>query len=128
MKNKKGFTMAELLAVIAILGLLLLVGFSVLINVLDQLREQTYQLQLSEIKDATRTYIAENSGKIEALWTVGTPYKITLRTLNKAGNIELPIKNPKTNQDFVPEGVEITITKLENGTHKIDINVKLTDE
>jgi len=121
--KKNAFTMVELLAVIAILGILFLLGFATLTSVLDKSKEQAYQLQLKEMKDATMSFIAENSGKISELWTVGTPYKITLKTLHERGFIELPIRNARTDKNFVPEDVEIIITKLENGTYDIDIQI-----
>ena len=49
MRNKKGLTLVELLAVVVILGLIAIVTLSVVSNVIQKQQEKTYYSQLNQL-------------------------------------------------------------------------------
>ena len=54
--NKKGFTLMELLAVIALIGILGSVGFGVYTNVLNRSRQKVYESKVSQIETAAANF------------------------------------------------------------------------
>jgi len=120
--KKNGFTMVELIASIGILSILFAIGSYALINSINKSKEEAYEVQISQLKDAVYNFIADQSGKIEQLDTPGQSYTITLQTLNDHGFIELPVTNPRHGEAFDPELLFFKITKQANSTYKIEIS------
>lgn len=118
MKNKKGFTMIEILAVITILGVIALIIIPISLGVIDYSKQNMYDNQIGEIKNAAIMYVAENSSSNEELHTVGVEHIITLQELSDLGFIDLPIKNPKSGKNFEAECLNIKITRQVNNTFK----------
>lgn len=54
--NKKGFTLVELLAVIVVLGIIALIGFSSMNAVFDSTRKSTAASNASALKTAAKNY------------------------------------------------------------------------
>jgi len=65
MKSKKGFTLIELVIVIAILGVLAAVAITMFPKLSDSSREKADKTRATQIKNAIATYIAE-SGETDA--------------------------------------------------------------
>ena len=84
--KKKGFTLAELLGVITLLGLLALIVIPIVDKTLKEGKDDLYESQIK----------------------IGTGY-VTLSTLQDSGYLDEEIKNPKTGKSF--EGsLQIKIT------------------
>jgi len=66
MKNKKGFTLVELLAVIVILGIILSITTITVINTINKSQNESNQISDDLIKKAAELYISENSYKIKS--------------------------------------------------------------
>jgi len=62
--EKKGFTLVELLAVIAVLSLVLGLVVFIAINVIDNAREKSYRVTIENIENEVSTYLYENSGRL----------------------------------------------------------------
>lgn len=62
--NNKGFTIIELLAVIIILGILLALVTTAVLNISTRIREKSYNNLVSEINDAAENYATDTNKKI----------------------------------------------------------------
>lgn len=62
LKNKKGFTLVELMVVVAILGILVAVAVPVYSNVTDNAKKKTCESNIATIKSAVAVYQAGNNG------------------------------------------------------------------
>ena len=62
--NKKGFTLTELITVIAIIGLILLITIPVYTGVMNNNKEENYKIYVETVEKAVLTYadIEENDG------------------------------------------------------------------
>lgn len=86
--NKRGYTMIELLAVIAIIGLLFTIGIATYTWIIERANNTVYESYVDGMHEAAITYIMEN----------GQTNKITLSELLASKKIDY-INNPKNNND-----------------------------
>lgn len=112
MKNKKGFTLVELLGAITILGILALIAMPTIDAIITKNREKVYNTQIETIKNGLKTWgdgnalaLPENSGEY---------LMINLGILKKAGFVDEDIKDPTTDACFSNDAV-LTITKVGSG-------------
>lgn len=96
--NKKGFTLVELLGVVAILAMLGLVIVPVISNVLSDNKEKLYDVQINNIKSGASSFVAENIFDINI--SSGDSVGITLGDLKNLGYIDEDIKDPITRNNF----------------------------
>lgn len=82
MRNKKGFTLVELLAVIVILGILAAVAILSISNILDNARKDTYVANANAAIGAFRTEYMMNAGTNEDFVKVGTTTYMTVTNIN----------------------------------------------
>ncbi len=96
MKNKKGFTLMELLAVIIILGVLMTLGVVSVQKYLDQARNASYDDFERTLKASTTNYLIEHTGEIP---TIGSTFRINATDLINNGYLKT-LKDPdKPNSD-----------------------------
>lgn len=109
MKNNKGLTLVELIAVLVVL---VIVGLIVVPNIFDQIteyREQMYQDQVSIIEDAARSWSSDHTELLPNL--IGHTYNVTVEQLQQGGYLDSDFKSTKTKQPFPPTSyVEIRCT------------------
>ena len=117
---KKGFTLAELLGVIIILGAVLLIITATFSNILKQSEEDLYNDQINSIKLALESWMSDNQKP-----NVGEKVKLSLSQLKEAGLIDLEIKNPKTKELF-PNDMVLEIIN-NDGIIEYDVNVNGTN-
>lgn len=117
---KKGFTLAELLGVIIILGAVLLIITATFSNILKQSEEDLYNDQINSIKLALESWMSDNQKP-----NVGEKVKLSLSQLKEAGLIDLEIKNPKTKELF-PNDMVLEIFNNE-GIIEYNVNVSGTN-
>ena len=119
--KKNGFTLIEILAVIIILGVVGLIVMPVVTSSLKESKDELYNVQISNIKEAAKTWAADN------IYTLPTEINksviVTLGTLQTEGYIDAGIKNPKTNEEF---NVEETCVKVLYNGKKYTYSVLLT--
>ncbi|QWB99743.1 type II secretion system GspH family protein [Mycoplasmatota bacterium] len=83
LKNRKGVTLVEVLAVIVILGIIAAIAVPTIGNLIENQRENAAESQWANIEDAARLYAIENSGTLTEN-TEGVAF-----TLDEVTNIDL---------------------------------------
>lgn len=118
MKNKKGFTLVEVLGVITILAALALIAVPTVDNIITKNREKMYQAQITTIKNSLKTW---GDAYTEYLPEDGEDaLVINLGTLKVMGFIDEDIKNPNTNLCFSND-MSLSISAVKQGyTYNID--------
>ena len=111
MRNR-GFTLVELLAVVAILAMLELIIVPVINNVLNDNKAKLYNLQIQNIEDGARGYVSDRVFSIDI--SVGSSKGITLGTLKQQGYVENDIVNPLTKERF-SDNMVIIISNTSTG-------------
>lgn len=106
---KKGFTLVELLGVIALLGILSIVIIPKVGESLANTKETALKTQEEQIKRATSDFLVENIDLLEDNKTI----TIKLGTLKQKGYIPISIKNPKTKKELSNEST-ISVTRTNN--------------
>lgn len=100
--NKKGFTLTELITVIAIIGLILLITIPVYTGVMNNNKEEKYKIYVETVEKAALTY-----ADIELPSTVESAF-VSLNYLKDYGYL-------KDSSDVnVDDNTSITITKVNN--------------
>lgn len=96
--KRNGFTLIEVLTVIIILGVIGLIVMPVVTNSLKESKDDLYEVQISNIREASKTWAADN------IYTLPTETNgsviVTLETLQSEGYIDEGTKNPKTDELF----------------------------
>lgn len=104
----KGFTLAELIAVIVILSLISLITIPAISKTLKDNKKTLCKNQLEQILITARSYGAENIFSLPQ--ADGGTKTITLQTLISEGFIDGDIENPLTKDNFDTD-MEIKIVK-----------------
>ena len=94
--NKKAFTLAEILGVIVVIGLLLVIIAPTIINRINSKEENVEEAANKIIFDAASQYITENREHFPQ----GKKYCIKLTDLIEAGKLASPVKDVKTGKDM----------------------------
>lgn len=95
---KKGFTLVELIAVVAILGLIAIIVYPSIGTVIRTSRESAYEDQKQIIIKAAKTW-GTKTENVNNLTTDGTEYKLTVETLLDEGYItDDDIKDPRNSK------------------------------
>ena len=135
--NKKGFTLAEVLAVVIILSVLALIGIFSVESIIRTGSEKAYNAQLNEIKLSAENYVkTEGLPEWCNLENNGDSCYLTLRFLAFKNYIKLNEKgeflNPKTDKSFP---LEMLINVQKYGSNYIvelikeeDMTSNLTNE
>ena len=118
MKNKKGFTLIEMLCVIVILSALILIIVPVVTKNTSESKTNVYNSLINKILSASYDWSLEHT---ELLPKEGENISITLGTLQSLGYISTDLKNPNTDSLF-PADMIITITYVKSNKN----NPKLT--
>lgn len=114
---KKGFTLIEIMAVIIILGIVGLIALIAVDKTIKDNNEKAYQMQISNIEDASRiwgannlSYLPDNSDEVVS---------IPLVVLKRDGLVDRELTNPKTGELF-PNDLYITISYKE-GVYRYNV-------
>lgn len=123
---KRGFTLAELLGVIVLLGAILLIILPVVDKTIKESKEDLYQDQIDSLKLALQLWVSENQKP-----DIGETITLSLSQLKADGLVELDIKNPRTDE-FFPNDMQLKIVNnegildyqvLEDGTNTNDYKI-----
>ena len=113
---KKGFTLAELLGVLVILGAILLIAIPVVDQTIKSGKEDLYQEQIDSIKTSLQLWMSNNQKP-----DVGEKIVLSLSQLKESGAVALDITNPKTNELF-PNDMILEISNS-NGIIEYEVDV-----
>lgn len=107
MKNKKGFTIIEILITVGIIALVTVIGFVTFTTIIKNVEEKEYKRLANEFETAAEVWLTEQTEKDptseleKKLYNnPGTFENVTLKQLADSGLIEEQIENPKTNKKF----------------------------
>lgn len=98
---KKGFTLVELLVVIVIIGMLSLIAYPSIINIVKDSREEAYKIQKKVIEKAAREWAIEHPTELSDIKENGNKCDCQKKSLSisKLGDdgylSDSDIKNPK---------------------------------
>ena len=109
---KKGFTLIELLAVITILSIIVLIASVSLSNVLKDSKEDLSNSQITAIKEATRSWSADN---MDILPSNNDCSFLLLKDLKEDGLLDEKVIDPK-NKKNISNDLKIKIESKMNGT------------
>ena len=106
-KQKCGFTLVELLAVITILSLIILIASSSVTTIMNKAKEKTAQEMRDSLGDAAIIYVIDNFhlqkcssiNNIESLINTGCAKKVTVENL-KSNNLFEDDQNHCANSDY----------------------------
>ncbi len=87
--NSKGFSMVELLAVVAILGILSTIGITAVSNILEKAHEEYYINQEKNLVLAAQSFMRSNQNRLPKV--VGKKEKVTAKELREANYLKKDI-------------------------------------
>lgn len=120
MKNKKGFTLVELLAVIVILAVIMLIAVPVISNLIQKNKEKAYEAKMELILKQAKLYAKDNkilysSTKRDGIYVCE---KVTVQQLLTAGYLEKEddissgkndILDPRDGSSMLTKSIEVYI-------------------
>lgn len=109
--KEKGFTLAELLGVITLLGVLAIIIFPIVEKNLKEGKDDLYKSQIKAIETSAQMWGTDHIGELPDLDETTT---ITLKRLQDDGYISSKLENPKTGEVFNSD-LQIVITS--HGTY-----------
>lgn len=98
--KEKGFTLAELLGVIAILGIIALITVPAIDRSINKGKDDLYNTQIEQLKKGGEDYFTEHLSEMPE--NINDKVCKTIDDLQKGGYLPLDIKNPKTDENFLP--------------------------
>lgn len=110
-KNKDGFTMIELLAVITIIGILSAVAVSSVTQYQEKAKKQDFEMLEKTLKTAADNYLIDHSGEIPSLNNSKVLTASTLLNEGYLSSLKDPDKNGSTCQLTTSK---VTITRKKN--------------
>lgn len=97
-KNKKGFTLVELIMVIVVIGIIAMIAIQSVTKRIADSKERAYNIQVNNIENAAKKYMLESEKEDE--YHLNT-LCISISMLQDKGYLEKGnIKNPKTDENF----------------------------
>lgn len=112
LKNKKAFTLVELLAVIIILGIILVLAVPRVTTMINKYRDNAEARQKDLISSAAEKYMVFEEITFEG---ATTEIEIKLSDLVSKGYLKDGLKNPKTGKTLNPASTKVTVTKTGTG-------------
>lgn len=105
--KQRGFTLAELLAVIVVLGLIAVITIPAVTKTLVDSKTRLCEEQVANIEESARIW---GSDHLFDLPDAGKTDTITIETLQKAGIIAPDLKDPKNSDQPIDPKTPITIS------------------
>ena len=113
---KKGFTLVELLAILAILGAIVLVSVPSIVATNKRSEENNYNQYTASIENAAQIYVETHPDRFATLKSTNNQTEtINTEDLVASGVIQGTLKNPRTNIQLINEASSVTV-KNQSGT------------
>ena len=106
--NKKGFTLIEVIMVIAIIGLLSIILVPNVIDLIEENKIESCKEVRENIISATKIYVANNKYELGFSCDTDTAKEIKLADLLLSGDLNGPVINPITDTEVKDVYVETT--------------------
>ena len=97
--NKKGFTLIEVIMVIAIITILSLILIPNVMVLIDKNKERSCEKMIDNIESAAKIYVNQNKYEL-GFDCSGTPKEITLKTLVDDGYLGGELVNPINKEEI----------------------------
>ena len=109
MKNNRGFTLVELIAVITLLSAIILVTVPVIINTIKKNDLKLSEYFENSLKQAAEFYVERNRDIFPDLNNIGGNIEIPTEDLVKAGYLKQDLENPIDNSSVLKYKVIIEV-------------------
>lgn len=120
MKRMRGFTLVELMAVIAILAIILTLVVPKVFKSIEESKKRACNVQMEYIIDAASTYFtkyryntADNGMTYDEASKSSDGVDITLAMLSSASLLKGQITNPVTDNELQPENTKVNIKNVD---------------
>lgn len=107
---RKGFTLIELLGIIIVLGILSIITVPLVADTIQNSKEKAYNLQIDQVKTATKDFMIKNLSISEM---ENNSFTIYIGELKHAGLLPIEFINSKTNKSISNQS-RVTVTKVNN--------------
>ncbi len=112
--NKKGYTLIEVLIVIAIIATIGVLATVNLDKIISNSKEDKYDAMMRDITEAVNTYITiyeeELSNNLNSLYNNETSFQVSISTLQDVLLLDDPLKDPRNNKTIDGNNTFVTIT------------------
>ena len=108
MKNR-GFTLVELIAIIAVLSTIFLVSLPYLLNVTKDDDEKKYNDMVKNLCLSGESYLYANNEIFPELSMQNSQIEIKINQLIEYGNVDKRLENPKTNKNVKDDSLIYTV-------------------
>jgi len=120
--KRRGFTLIEVIGVIAVLSLMLLITVPALTKTLKRNEKQQYDDYINNLKLATETYIVKNIDSYPELNDMHEEVYIEIDFLLKSGYIDSVMDDPDLSKEEQPNYVLVTLNA--DGTFNYQVVLK----
>lgn len=104
-EDRQGFTLVELITIVAILGLIALIVYPAINSVIKNVKTNSYNNQIAIIEKAAKTWSIDNSNLLK---TDGSVYYLPVKELLEEGYISNDeIKDPRNSSKNLTGNIEI---------------------
>ena len=116
MKNGKGFTLVELLAVIVVLAIVLIIAVPGVLSIINKAKNSAYDRQIDMIKEAARLYVTEKGETLN--WQNETVYVLESQ-LKENGNLESKIIDPRNKKELTDFAIKVVRVSTKKTTYDV---------
>lgn len=123
--NKKGFTLAEVLGVVVILGLLVIVSFPPILNQLKKSQSRLSGATIKLLGSAAELYVDEHPSSYPI--KKNNVYCFSLKKLVDTGYLKSPILDASSGEQINEEGNYIKFTINDINDYRYDLVTECTE-
>ena len=102
--NKKGFTLVELIGVIALLAAMALIAVPIINKTIERSKEKSYRAQIDAVIQASKRYVTEIGPKNDSTFTITFNDLITNKLIEKETKVK------QANGTVVSDKIEVQVS------------------